>query len=137
MGESCLFCEIRDGKIPAHRVYEDARTLAFLDVNPRAPGHTVIIPKYHSENILDLPEQELAALFRTVKKVAGRITHVLKADGLTIGINQGAVSGQTIRHLHVHVLPRFMGDGGGSVHSVVNNPSKESLTQIAKQIKID
>lgn len=131
----CIFCKIGDHSIPAEVLYEDRNTLAFLDINPHSPGHTMIIPKTHASNIIELTENEIPPLFLAVKKMAEVLIKALDAQGLTIGINQGRVSGQTIDHLHIHILPRFTGDGGGSIHSVVYNPPKESLKEIAQKIK--
>lgn len=130
----CLFCKIAHKEIPAEIIYEDAETLAFLDIHPRSAGHAVIIPKMHAENLLDLPDQNIAPTFLTVKKVTGILNNTLKPNGFTIGINHGRVSGQAVDHLHIHVIPRFAGDGGGSLHGVVNNPPKESTKEIAKRI---
>lgn len=132
--EDCIFCRIISKEIPAYLIHEDEKTVAFLDITPRAPGHAVVIPKRHSPNIVDLPTEEVAPLFAAVKKVAERLTQVLHPDGFTIGVNQGAVSGQTVPHIHVHVMPRYEGDGGGSIHSAVNNPPKESLEEIQQKI---
>ncbi|MBU6500679.1 MAG: HIT family protein [Patescibacteria group bacterium] len=133
--EDCLFCKIAAKQIPADVVYEDENTLAFLDVNPRAPGHTIIIPKSHRETILDLPEKETSSLFSAVKIVADAVSGALHADGLNIGINHKPAGGQVVNHLHVHILPRFIGDGGTSVQGIVNNPPKDSLKEICKKIK--
>lgn len=130
----CLFCKIAKKEIPAEIVYEDEKTLAILDINPRSPGHTMVFPKYHSETILDLPEKEVGPLFLAVKKVTELINKTLKPEGFTIGINHGKISGQVIDHLHVHIIPRFKGDGGSSVHSVVNNSPKKSLEEIKSEI---
>ena len=88
----CLFCKIAKKEIPAEAVYEDADTIAILDIHPRAPGHTMIIPKVHAENILDLPDSLVGRVFLTVKKVTGILRTALKPDGFTIGINHGKVS---------------------------------------------
>jgi len=130
----CLFCKIAKKEIGADVIYEDDSTLAFLDINPRSPGHTMIIPKVHAQNILDLPDGEIEGVFKAVKKVTNLILKALQPDGFTIGINHGKVSGQVVEHLHVHIMPRFADDGGGSVHGVVNNPPKESLQQIKNKI---
>ncbi len=135
--EACLFCKIAEKRIPAHIIYEDDRTIGFLDIAPRATGHSVIISKYHSPTLLDLPDEELTPLFQSVKKIGKRIIKTLIADGLTIGINQGIVSGQTVEHLHVHIIPRFRGDHGGSVHSVVNQPSSTPLSEVAQKLRQD
>jgi histidine triad (HIT) family protein len=121
-------------EIPSHIVYEDGHSLAFLDINPRSPGHTVIIPKFHAPTLADLPEEEVGPLFLSVRKMAMLLKDKLSADGLTFGINQGEVSGQTVQHLHVHIMPRFEGDGGGSIHSVVDNPPELSLQEMVEKL---
>ena len=122
--KDCLFCQIINKKIKAEIVYEDNDTLAFLDVRPRAPGHTMVLPKVHSQNILDLPDDKIEPLFAAVKKVTQILKDTHRPDGFTIGINQGQASGQAIDHLHIHIIPRWHNDGGGSIHSVVNNPQR-------------
>src|SRR3989338_1074160 len=117
----CLFCKIVSREIPSEKIFEDDAAFAFLDIHPLAPGHTVVIPKVHAQNILDLPEAAVGPLFSVVKKITAALNSALKPHGFTIGINHGKVSGQAIDHLHIHVIPRFEGDGGGSLHSVVEN----------------
>lgn len=131
----CLFCKISEGKISACTVYEDAAAISFLDSAPRAPGHTLVIPRRHAGTLLELSDKEIGPFWSGVKKTAGMVLKGIEADGLTIGINQGRASGQAVQHLHVHILPRFSGDGGVSIHGVVENIPKESLTQIAGRIK--
>ncbi len=131
----CLFCSIAQHQIPAEIVYEDDATLAFLDIHPRSLGHTVVIPKLHVDNLVQLPEVAIAPLFLTLRRVTDMISRSLHPDGFTIGINQGSVSGQAIAHLHVHIIPRFVGDGGGSIHSAVDNPPKEALAATAIKIR--
>ena len=131
----CLFCGIAKKEISAEVIYEDEHSLAFLDIHPRAPGHTVIIPKKHALNILELEDKLVSSTFLTVKKVSAILNISLHPDGFTIGINHGRISGQAVDHLHIHVIPRFLNDGGASIHSVVNNIPKESLKQIAIKIK--
>lgn len=135
--ENCLFCKIVKKEIPALSIYEDERAMAFLDVDPRTEGHTLVIPKYHAGTLIDLPESEVESLFKAVKSAAKLITSGLRAEGLTIGINQGAVSGQVVDHLHVHIMPRFGGDGGGAIQSVVHSPSASSLEDVRKKILSD
>lgn len=135
MKSLCLFCKIGRGKIPSQKIYEDKSAFAFLDINPRAPGHTMVIPKVHAETILDLPDKEIRPFFKAVKKVSAMIQKALKPDGFTMGINHGSVSGQTVEHLHFHIIPRWFSDGGSSIHSVVDNPPKEGLEKIAKRIR--
>ena len=131
----CLFCSIIKKDILAEIIYEDPETLAFLDIHPRAPGHAMVIHKIHSESILDLSDRNVEPLFLSVKKVTAIISRALRPDGFTIGVNHGKVSGQAIDHLHIHIIPRFINDGGKSLHSVVDNAPKESLQEIAEKIK--
>ncbi len=132
--EDCIFCKIIDKEIPASIVYEDDAALGILDVNPRAWGHTMILPKKHYPTILDVPPEELGPLLAAVQKVTAAIEKALAPDGFTIGVNHGKVSGQAVPHLHVHILPRFEGDGGGSIHSVVGAAPKEGLEETRARI---
>lgn len=130
----CLFCKIVKGEIPSHKIYEDDSVLAFLDILPRSQGHTVVVPKKHAETILDLSADEMGPLFNGVRKVTRMLKDKLEPHGFTIGINHGKVSGQAIDHLHIHIIPRFQGDKGGSIHTVVDNPPSESLEEIKNKI---
>jgi len=103
----CLFCKIAAKEVPSFIVYEDAESFGFLDIQPRAVGHTLLVPKHHAATLAELPQSEIAPLFFAVKSVAAILVEALGADGLTIGINQGEVSGQVVPHLHVHLMPRF------------------------------
>jgi len=131
----CLFCSIAKKEIPAEIIFEDDKTLALLDIRPRAPGHTLVIPKKHAANVLESDPESLQALALTIRKVTGILQACLEPAGFTTGINHGEMAGQAVAHLHVHILPRFSGDGGGNVHSIVNNPGSESVAQIASRIR--
>ena len=131
----CLFCKMVNGEILTEKVYEDAETMAFLDSNPSSPGHTLVIPKQHKENILELSDHEICILFKTVQKVTEMINKNLKPKGFNIGINHGLIAGARIPHLHVHIIPRFEDDGGGMIQMVVKNPPKEDPTLIAAKIR--
>lgn len=133
----CVFCRIIAKEIPSLSIYEDEKTLAFLDIMPRATGHVMVIPKVHVPVLSDLPEAEIGPLFSTVKKVALKIREVLAPDGVTIGMNQGEASGQVVPHLHIHLLPRWQNDGGGSMQSIVNKPPREELSVIQEKLKIN
>ncbi len=132
---SCLFCKIAAKEIPAEVVYEDSATLAFLDIHPRAPGHTMVIARTHAANLLELPDAAVGPLFNAVKKVTAILQRALQPHGFTIGINHGAVSGQAVEHLHVHIMPRYEGDQGGSVHAVVNHAPAEDAKTMAEKIR--
>ena len=134
MNPDCLFCKIAAKTIPAKIVYEDDRVIAFLDILPRTTGHTMVIPKYHAPTLIALPDEEVAPLFHDVKKIAALLVAALGPDGITIGINQGRASGQEVDHLHVHLMPRWHGDGGGSVQSIIHAPQQGSLDEIQQKI---
>jgi histidine triad (HIT) family protein len=104
-----LFAKILRGEIPAHKVYEDDKAFCFLDIMPRAPGHALVIPKSPARNILDVAPDDLVHLIKVVQKVARAAQSVFAADGLTIIQFNESASGQTIFHLHFHVIPRKTG----------------------------
>lgn len=131
----CLFCKIINKEFSAEIVYEDENSVAILDVYPKAPGHAMVLPKVHAENILDLPGDKIEGVFMAVKNVTALLKEALSPDGFTIGINHGKVSGQAIDHFHIHIIPRWLNDKGGSIHSVVDNQPTESISEIANKIK--
>lgn len=107
MKNDCIFCAIAEGEIPSFKIYEDEMCIAYLDINPFSEGHTLVIPKAHSEGLLDTPCETLAELVKRVKKVARHIKTTLNADGFNILQNNGEAAGQTVRHIHFHIVPRF------------------------------
>ena len=131
----CLFCKIAAGTVSAEIIYQDAAALGIMDIHPRSAGHVFVIPKKHYTTLLGVPDGEMGALFVAVRNITEKIKKALTPDGFTIGINQGRAGGQEIDHVHIHVMPRYKGDGGGSVQSVVNAPSTESVTVIAEKIR--
>jgi histidine triad (HIT) family protein len=106
-----IFAKILRGEFPSYKVYEDDKALAFLDIMPRAPGHTLVLPKAPARNILDVPPDDLAHVARVAQKIAQAAMTAFGADGVTIQqFNEGA-GGQVVFHLHVHVIPRKAGVG--------------------------
>jgi histidine triad (HIT) family protein len=129
----CIFCKIINKEIPSDGViYENNDAVAILDINPIAPGHALVIPKIHSENLLGLPDEKIGGVFAAVKKVSEMIQGSLNPDGFTYGVNDRI--GQTVSHLHILIIPRYKGDGGTSIHQVVSNKPKESLAEIKAKI---
>ncbi len=118
MTDDCIFCRIIDGDIPSRTVYEDEDVFAFLDVNPLATGHTLVIPKAHHERLDDLSTSASSNLFDAVHALTPAIETAVDADASTIGINNGPAAGQEVPHVHVHIVPRFDGDGGGPIHAI-------------------
>ncbi len=104
-----IFAKILRGEIPSHKIYEDEHTLAFMDVMPQGPGHTLVIPKAPSRNILDADPQTLSRVMPVVQKVAIAAKEAFEADGVTVIQFNEPASGQTIYHLHFHIIPRFDG----------------------------
>jgi histidine triad (HIT) family protein len=107
----CIFCKIVRGEIPSFKVYEDDSTLAFLDINPVHPGHTLVIPKKHAGNIFEISASKWALVQETVRKIAIAIEKATNADGVNMLMNNREHAGQIVDHAHVHLIPRFKGDG--------------------------
>lgn len=106
---SNIFAKILKGDIPCHKVYEDADTIAIMDVMPQAPGHTLVVPKAASRNLFDASSETLAKLLPVVQKIARAAKAAFGADGITINQFNEPAGGQTVFHLHVHVIPRYDG----------------------------
>lgn len=106
----CIFCKIAAGQMPCKKVYEDDKILAFLDINPANPGHTLVIPKKHYETIFDVDEDILKDLITRTKAIATTIKDKLKAEAINILQNNGKQAGQLVNHIHFHIIPRFPND---------------------------
>lgn len=104
-----VFAKILRGEMPAHTVYEDEATLAFLDVMPQAPGHTLVIPRAPAENLFDVDPDALSATIRTTQKVAEAVRRAFEAPGIMLAQLNGPAAGQTVFHIHFHVIPRHEG----------------------------
>lgn len=128
--ENCIFCRIVDDDLPSRTVYEDDQTQAFLDANPLAPGHTLILPKIHHERLSDLPEDLARAVFETLYRVIPAAEEAVDATASTVGFNDGYAAGQEIPHVHAHIIPRFEGDGGGPIHAVAGERPRLSETEL-------
>ena len=107
----CIFCKIVAGDIPAAKVYEDALTVAFMDIGQVNPGHVLVASKRHAVTLLDLTPDEAGAVMRTAQRVAGAVQQAFDPDGISLFQANGAAGGQTVFHFHLHVLPRHTGDG--------------------------
>ena len=108
--EECIFCKIVKNEIPSKKVYEDASTVGFLDINPASLGHTIVIPKKHYSNIYDVGEDDLNKTIGIVKILAERIKNRLNADGVNVLQNNGRHAGQIVDHVHFHIIPRYEND---------------------------
>lgn len=107
----CVFCAIVRGELPSYRVFEDDDVMAFLDIQPTAAGHTLVVPKRHVPDLLSMPADMAGPLFGAVGRVARAAASAHRADGVNVLQASGAAAGQTVNHLHVHVVPRRLGDG--------------------------
>lgn len=107
----CVFCKIIRKEIPAQFVYENDTVVAFLDISPVNPGHTLVVPKEHHEDILSTPNSILAEMMVVTKKIASAVVAATKSDGFNIGINTKPAAGQVIFHTHLHIIPRLSSDG--------------------------
>ncbi|SFR35822.1 histidine triad (HIT) family protein [Halogeometricum rufum] len=137
MGE-CVLCDVAARDVHGRIIHETRETLAFLDPDPVAPGHTVVAPKDHYARLDDLPDDQTRDLFATVHALVGRVEDAVDADALTVGIDDGEAAGQDVLHLHVELIPRFDGDGGGPIHGVAGGRpdlSDEELDDIAGRIE--
>ena len=130
----CVFCKIRDGQIPSFKIYEDARTLAFMDINPLNPGHCLVMAKSHAPTIFDADVVDLQAAMATLKKVAAAVRAAVQADGINILQANGAAAFQSVPHIHFHVIPRFTNDGKGFDWKLVPG-DKEQIQMSGERIR--
>jgi len=111
--ESCVFCKIRDGEIPAMRVYEDDRTLCIMDINPLSPGHCLVLTKAHAATLYEAEPADLQAAITTAQRVSRALLDTLQPDGLNMVQANGPAAFQSVPHFHLHLIPRWMRDGKG------------------------
>jgi histidine triad (HIT) family protein len=135
--DDCIFCKIANGEIPSNTVYEDEHYRAILDLSPATKGHTLILPKDHFENLFDADEPTVGGIMKTAQKIGSAMMKTLGCDGIDVVQNNGAAAGQTVKHLHVHLIPRYEGDG--QIVTWKQNESdpeeqKEIATKIASAI---
>jgi len=130
----CIFCKIVAGTIPSTKVYEDEASVAFLDISPIHPGHTLVIPKDHHENILEIAEGTLKHLTGSVQKVARGVKDATMADGISVITLTGEAAGQTVFHIHFHIIPRYHNDGlKGWAHGTYKTVSEK--IEMSEKIK--
>lgn len=108
---NCIFCKIIKGEIPADKVFENDNILAFLDINPVNLGHVLVIPKIHYDNLEETPDDIVCEMMNAAKKIGLIMKDAIGADGFNLQLNNGEAAGQAVNHVHLHVMPRFSGDG--------------------------
>jgi len=131
---SCIFCRIVQKEAPTSIIYEDEKTIAFLDIRPLNEGHTLVIPREHYETVYDIPDYLIAQIHRIVKRTAVAVKNATKADGITIIQQNGHAAGQEVLHLHVHVVPRYEGQKLPHFRDIPN-ASREQLEQAAERTR--
>lgn len=136
MDQNCIFCKIIQGEIPSAKVYEDEEIYAFLDISQVTKGHTLIIPKKHVENIYETNEEIASSLFARVPKIANALKKAYHPAGINILNNNGKAAGQSVFHIHIHLIPRYDESDGFDAKWVTNNEAytPEDLAEIAQKI---
>lgn len=130
----CVFCRIVSGEIPTKKLYEDDRTLAFLDIMPASEGHALVIPKGHYETLLDISKEELKKLIIAVREVAKGVIRSTNATGFNVLQSNKEIAGQVVPHVHFHIIPRYEGDGL-HFHWPHKDVTDEELLSMQKRIK--
>ena len=134
MVSDCIFCKIVAGEIPASKVYEDDHFLAFLDISQVTPGHTLVIPKKHARNLLEMTPDETADLFNIVSRVTKKVESATQPQGMNIISNMEEIAGQSVFHTHVHILPRYSQEDDFKIDFIAHEPDFDHLAQLAKEI---
>ncbi|MGD0029135.1 MAG: HIT domain-containing protein [Candidatus Bathyarchaeia archaeon] len=132
MTENCVFCRIARGNAYASRIYEDKDVMAFLDARPVNEGHTLVISRKHYENVFEIPDEQLANVFKVVKKVAAAVMKSEESEGIRILQNNGEAANQVIFHFHVHVIPEY---GGQDRYRPRGTPGQDELEKVAAKIR--
>lgn len=132
--ENCIFCSIIQGDIPSSKVYEDEQVLAFLDISQTTKGHTLVIPKQHVRNLIEMTAETASHLFARIPKIARAIQSATGATAMNIINNNEALAGQTVFHAHVHLVPRYNEEDGISIQYTTHEPDFPVLEKLARQI---
>lgn len=133
--ENCIFCKIAGDQIPAYKIYEDENTLAFLDISPISEFHTLVIPKAHYTNALDIPGEAFLQVMDTVKKVVDLYKEKLGLENLQLLHNAGEAGQQDVFHLHVHIVPRAAGDGKDAILPSRQPELKEKFSEMIQKLE--
>ncbi|HHH8366444.1 TPA: HIT family protein [Streptococcus pyogenes] len=132
--ENCIFCSIIQGDIPSSKVYEDEQVLAFLDISQTTKGHTLVIPKQHVRNLLEMTAETASHLFARIPKITRAIQSATGATAMNIINNNEALAGQTVFHAHVHLVPRYNEEDGISIQYTTHESDFPVLEKLARQI---
>ena len=138
MFEDCVFCKLVSSELEASMVFQDDSCAAFMDIQPVNPGHVLVVPKQHSPDLASLNEEEGAQIFRVAQRVANALRRVgVKCEGVNFFLADGKAAGQEVFHVHLHVFPRFVGDGFRLVlpSGYSQRPDRNELDSIAEKLK--
>ena len=131
--DNCIFCKIANGEIPSRTIYEDEQFRAILDLGPATKGHALILPKEHFADLFEMPAELAADAMKLAKKLAALQKERLGADGLNLVQNNGEAAGQTVQHFHIHLIPRYEGDGQ-TIGWKPGEPGQEELDQTLREL---
>ena len=134
MDSNCIFCKIAAGEIPSTTIYEDETFRVIFDISPASKGHAIILPKEHATNIYELSEETASKIFVLAKKMATVMTDILECDGFNILQDNGEAAGQTVFHLHVHLIPRYKEDAV-NIKWIPGEVDKEVIENLQKEIQ--
>lgn len=134
MSDDCIFCRIIDGTLPSFKLYEDAKTLAIMDINPASPGHALVLPKEHGQAIFDISADAVAAVSATAQKIAKAADIALNPAGITVLQANGPGAAQSVPHYHVHVIPRTLEDGL-PMNWLLTPGDRNQIRELAEKIK--
>ncbi|MDD7403226.1 MAG: HIT family protein [Butyribacter sp.] len=133
VNDDCIFCKLANGVIPTNAIYEDDDFKVIMDANPASKGHCIILPKTHAANLYELPDEYCEKIFLVAKKCGTVLKEVLECEGLNVLQNNGEVAGQTVFHLHVHLIPRYKDD---AVHiKWVEHSDETDIAELAEEIR--
>jgi len=133
MADNCIFCKIANGEIPTREIYNDSDFRVILDMNPATKGHALILPKVHADSLFDLPDDVAAKVLPLAKKLSTKMAASLNCQGVNLVQNNGEVAGQTVKHFHLHIIPRYADDGQSILWKPQQVPAEE-LDQVLKTI---
>jgi histidine triad (HIT) family protein len=132
--DDCMFCKIAAGELPAEVVQEDEHTIAFMDINPWTRGHALVIPRNHSRNIFDAPDEDLEHVITAAKRLALRMRDALECDGINLLNSAEQAAWQTVFHLHMHVIPRYE-DDPLRLPAQPRRPAEGELAEVAAELR--
>ncbi len=132
--KDCIFCKIVAGEIPCFKLYEDDRTLAFMDINPASTGHALAIAKAHYENIHEIPGDLAGACIATAQRIAGAVETALSPDGINLIQANGPGAAQSVQHFHIHILPRYAGDKNLKVNWGIQPGDRDAIKAAYEKI---